>query len=70
MAKMLDRATGLGAVPSAAFEEQRARWEQRLRAGSGRSGPGSGAVDRTISDIPLKALMDPKTSRTWISPVI
>jgi methylmalonyl-CoA mutase N-terminal domain/subunit len=59
MAEMLERATGLGGAPSAEFEEQRARWEQRLRASRGRTGPGSGAVDRTISDIPLKPLYGP-----------
>ncbi len=57
---MLDRATGLGAAPSPEFEEQRARWAARIRAGKRRSGPGSGAVDRTISDIPLKPLYGPQ----------
>ena len=29
------------------------------RSGSARSGPGSGALDRTISDLPLKPLYEP-----------
>ncbi len=33
---------------------------QADRSGSGRSGPGSGAVDRTISDVPLKPLYRPE----------
>src|SRR5271166_3330816 len=59
MAKMFDRASGLGAEPSPEFEAQRARWEARLRESTQREGAGSGAVDRTISDIPLKPLYGP-----------
>ena len=56
---MIDRASGLGAEPSAEFEEQRARWEARYAAGKRRSEPGSGAADRTISDLPLKPIYGP-----------
>ena len=44
MAKIIERATRAGANPEAAPR---------------RSGPGSGATDRTISDIPLKTLYGP-----------
>ena len=43
MAKMMDRPNGAGATTS----------------GFGRNGPGSGAVDRTLSDIPLKTVYEP-----------
>jgi len=56
---MIDRATGLGATPSPEFEEQRADWEARYREGIRRDGPGSGAVDRTISDLPLNPIYGP-----------
>jgi methylmalonyl-CoA mutase N-terminal domain/subunit len=59
MAKMIDRASGLGAEPTPEFEEQRARWESRYAAGKRRSEPGSGAADRTISDLPLKPIYGP-----------
>src|SRR5271166_1772113 len=59
MAKMIDRPSGLGATPTPEFEEQRARWEARYGAGKRRSEPGSGAADRTISDLPLKPLYGP-----------
>jgi methylmalonyl-CoA mutase N-terminal domain/subunit len=49
MAKMIDRAS-----------EQRERWEKAAAEAPRRSGPGSGAVDRTISDIPLKTLYGPE----------
>jgi methylmalonyl-CoA mutase N-terminal domain/subunit len=64
MAKMIDRASGLGAQPTAAFEEQRARWEERWSSRTTRRrDPGSGAVDRTISDLPLEALYGPEHVR-------
>jgi methylmalonyl-CoA mutase N-terminal domain/subunit len=49
MAKMIDRAS-----------ERRERWEKAAAEAPRRSGPGSGAVDRTISDIPLKTLYGPE----------
>ena len=44
----------------AGYEQQRERWEEAAAAAPLRSGPGSGATDRTISDIPLKPLYGPE----------
>jgi methylmalonyl-CoA mutase, N-terminal domain len=41
------------------FEAQERRWEEASARGKPRKGPGSGAVDRTISDVPLKIVYDP-----------
>src|SRR5579884_3529529 len=60
MAKIIDRATGLGANPDPEFEQQRDRWEKAAASAPQRRGPGSGATDRTISDIPLKELYGPE----------
>ncbi len=60
MAKMIDRASGLGAPATPEFEEQRQAWEGSASAGKPRVGPGSGATDRTISDVPLKAVYGPQ----------
>ena len=60
MAKMIDRPSGLGAQPTAEFEQQRERWESAGDFRKPRKGPGSGALDRTISDLPLKALYGPE----------
>ncbi|MBC5809413.1 MAG: methylmalonyl-CoA mutase family protein [Candidatus Eremiobacteraeota bacterium] len=58
---MIERPSGLGGQPSADYEEERARWEQRWHSRtSRRHDPGSGAVDRTISDLPLKPLYGPE----------
>jgi methylmalonyl-CoA mutase, N-terminal domain len=57
---MIDRATGLGAQPSAEFEEEKRRWETALARSRRRSDPGSGATDRTISDLPLKPIYGPE----------
>ncbi len=43
----------------AAFQAQAHRWERAYARGERRSEPGSGANDRTISDIPLKPLYTP-----------
>src|SRR5581483_8951745 len=59
MAKMIDRPSGLGAQATPEFEAQRERWEAASKAGKGRKGPGSGAVDRTISDVPLQTVYGP-----------
>ncbi len=56
----MERPSGLGAEPTPAFEEQRDRWEAASAKGRARKGPGSGAVDRTISDVPLKAIYAPQ----------
>ena len=71
MAKMIDRpesgaaaaASGLGAEPTPAYQAQEALWEERYAAGKRRHGPGSGAVDRTISDLPLKPIYGPPRRR-------
>ncbi len=49
-------------VPTAEseFEAQERRWEEASAQGRPRKGPGSGAVDRTISDVPLKTVYGPK----------
>jgi methylmalonyl-CoA mutase, N-terminal domain len=60
MAKMIQRPSGLGAQATPAFEEQRQRWKAASAKGRARKGPGSGAVDRTISDIPLSTIYDPQ----------
>jgi methylmalonyl-CoA mutase N-terminal domain/subunit len=60
MAKMIDRPSGLGAQPTPAFEEQRRRWEAASAKGRSRKDPGSGAADRTISDVPLKVVYAPQ----------
>jgi methylmalonyl-CoA mutase N-terminal domain/subunit len=60
MAKMIERPSGLGAEPTPAFEEQRRRWEEGSEKGRPRRGPGSGASDRTISDVPLKKVYEPR----------
>jgi methylmalonyl-CoA mutase N-terminal domain/subunit len=60
LAKLIDRASGLGAKPTPAFEEQRSRWETNWSSRtSHRNEPGSGATERTISDLPLKPLYGP-----------
>ena len=56
---MIDRATGLGAQPSAEFEEEKSRWKAAFARSRRRSDPGSGATDRTISDLPLKPIYGP-----------
>ncbi|MGA8474584.1 MAG: methylmalonyl-CoA mutase family protein [Candidatus Cybelea sp.] len=58
--KMIERASGVGAQPGAAFEEQRRRWQEASSKGRPRKGPGSGASDRTISDVPLKKVYEPR----------
>ncbi len=55
MAKMIDRPGTDGA-----FEEQGERYRRRAEAARPRTGAGSGATDRTISDVPLKALYGPE----------
>ncbi len=60
MAKMIERPSGLGATPTPQFEEQRRRWEEASENGRPRKGPGSGAADRTISDVPLQTIYSPQ----------
>jgi methylmalonyl-CoA mutase N-terminal domain/subunit len=62
---MIDRPAGLGAdispaLASPAFEEERATWEATWASRTARRNePGSGATDRTLSDLPLKPLYGP-----------
>jgi methylmalonyl-CoA mutase N-terminal domain/subunit len=61
MAKMIERASGLGAAETAEYLEQKARWEAAWHSrGPRRNEPGSGATDRTISDLPLAPLYTPE----------
>ncbi len=57
---MIDRPSGLGAQPNPEFEEEKRTWEAASAKGKPRTGPGSGAVDRTISDVPLKTVYGPE----------
>ncbi len=59
MAKMMNRASGLGPAERPDFVEQKSSWAKKSAVSKGRKGPGSGAVDRTISDVPLKPLYGP-----------
>src|SRR5580704_9513004 len=57
---MMERASGLGAAETPEFAEERVTWERKWSSRtSRRQEPGSGAVDRTISDLPLKPLYGP-----------
>ncbi len=60
MAKMIERPSGLGAPPTGEFAHQREQWEAASSRSRSRKGPGSGAVDRTISDLPLEPLYGPE----------
>src|SRR5579864_8784429 len=60
LAKMIERPSGLGAQTTPEFEEQHKRWESASEKGKPRKGPGSGAVDRTLSDVPLKTIYGPE----------
>src|SRR5579872_6511606 len=57
---MIERPSGLGAPTTPEFDEQRQRWEAEAAVGKSRTGAGSGAVDRTISDVPLKTIYGPQ----------
>ncbi|MDQ6826355.1 MAG: methylmalonyl-CoA mutase family protein, partial [Candidatus Eremiobacteraeota bacterium] len=57
---MIERPSGLGAITTNQFSHQAEQWEAASARGGRRKGPGSGAVDRTISDLPLKALYGPQ----------
>jgi len=57
---MIERPSGLGAEPTNEFLHQKEQWEAASARGKGRKGPGSGATDRTISDLPLKAIYGPE----------
>jgi methylmalonyl-CoA mutase, N-terminal domain len=55
MAKLIEPA----APATPAFDEQRRRWREASAKGKARKGPGSGATDRTISDVPLQTVYGP-----------
>ena len=59
MAKMIERASGLGPDATPEYQELVERWQAKADHTPPRSGKGSGAVDRTISDIPLKTVYGP-----------
>ncbi|MBD5657416.1 MAG: hypothetical protein IAI50_19870, partial [Candidatus Eremiobacteraeota bacterium] len=63
LAKTIDAPGEAGSEPTETYREQRARWEAAFASGHRRSDPGSGATDRTISDIPLKPLYGPEDVR-------
>jgi methylmalonyl-CoA mutase N-terminal domain/subunit len=58
--RLVEHSSGLGAQPTPEFEEQRRRWEEASAKGRVRKGPGAGALDRTISDVPLQKVYDPQ----------
>ena len=60
MAKLIERPSGLGAQSNPQFEEQKRAWEASAAKGRRRKGAGSGAVDRTISDVPLETVYGPQ----------
>src|SRR5579884_1362984 len=52
--------SGLGAQSTGEFVHQKEQWGAASAKGRRRKGPGSGAVDRTISDLPLKTIYGPE----------
>lgn len=56
---MIDRASGLGPDVTPEYRELVERWEAKADRTPPRAGKGSGAVDRTISDVPLKTVYGP-----------
>ncbi|MEA2786425.1 MAG: methylmalonyl-CoA mutase, N-terminal domain, partial [Candidatus Eremiobacteraeota bacterium] len=56
---MIDRASGLGPDVTPEYRELADRWERKAERTPPRAGKGSGAVDRTISDVPLKTVYGP-----------
>ncbi|GAC1387583.1 MAG: methylmalonyl-CoA mutase family protein [Vulcanimicrobiaceae bacterium] len=60
MAKMIDRPAGSPPPATGEFAQQEAAWQSASARAKGRTGPGSGALDRTLSDLPLKNLYGPQ----------
>ena len=60
MARLIERPSSAAPNESAAFREARARYEAAAARGKARREPGSGAMDRTISDVPLRPLYGPE----------
>ncbi|MBV9407346.1 MAG: hypothetical protein JO164_00890, partial [Candidatus Eremiobacteraeota bacterium] len=59
MAKMIERASGLRPDVTPEYRELVERWQGKADRTPPRTGKGSGAVDRTISDVGLKAVYGP-----------
>ena len=57
---MIERSSGLGPDVSPEYRELVERWEAKAAHAAPRSGKGSGAIDRTISDVPLKPVYGPE----------
>jgi methylmalonyl-CoA mutase N-terminal domain/subunit len=57
---MVDRPSGTSAAVSPGYDVQEQRWADAYARGRRRSDAGSGANDRTISDVPLKPLYGPQ----------
>jgi len=57
---MIERPDTPGAQPQNDFGAQEKTWENASANGKPRKGAGSGAVDRTISDLPLKTIYGPE----------
>jgi len=57
---MIERASGLGPDATPEYRELIERWEAKAERTPSRADKGSGAVDRTISDVPLKTLYGPQ----------
>jgi methylmalonyl-CoA mutase N-terminal domain/subunit len=56
---MIERASGLGPPETPEYTELRERHAAKAAAAPGRSGPGSGALDRTLSDVALEPVYGP-----------
>jgi methylmalonyl-CoA mutase N-terminal domain/subunit len=59
VAKMIDRPSGLGPDETPEYRELKEVWEGQAAGARTRHGKGTGATDRTISDLPLKPLYGP-----------
>jgi methylmalonyl-CoA mutase N-terminal domain/subunit len=60
---MIERPESPGALPENDFGAQEETWENASAKGKRRRGAGSGAVDRTISDLPLKTIYGPQDAQ-------
>jgi methylmalonyl-CoA mutase N-terminal domain/subunit len=56
---MIERPSGLGPDVTPEYRELKDGWEAKAAAAPPRRGKGSGAMDRTISDLPLQPLYGP-----------
>jgi len=60
LAKTIDRPADPGPDPASGNARGRSAWENAFARGRRRHEPGSGAADRTLSDVPLKPLYGPE----------